>query len=552
MSRSRFDAAARDPDKLRDPLGAGSTLAASFGAESRPASGPAGLPCPGGVAAQPLVPSEGPRVSGEPLGGTSEALPVASSAGGRVSPPAKGHQLPSVGARNEHQRAEFSVSSESQEVPMVPRRASISGGPTREAPRTRPRLLTCRVDALTVAAQVSLPQFVESRIERRLAMASEAGAADLPLGRFSFALKRSRLADIMTFENADLRGALVRAGAAGGWNLEVIVRAVFLARHRLEESLALAFDVVSAFGSVHATRLRRFDLAADYIGFPLCDADAGNIVTRANNITTFLEDAKDVDEPYGMLCKPRTQLFRTANRVTGITVGAGGSLVARAYAKLIELQQPGREEKRAMEHELWRAHGWNGSSDVTRVEFQFRGDFLDQAKLRPPENLPGQLDASWQYCAHWVRLAVPGSATRRKRWQTDPRWRAVEDTIFRHRSLPLTRSREARGAAGAAQVLGSSLSFTAAQGALTSVEFGADSDGVPLDERGFVNGMTEHEAATFVREQIGLVVSDATRSAAEAMVRKFGPKRAAMLLAAKINATAARFSSVDDNAQGAA
>lgn len=60
----RFDVEARDPDKLRDPLGAGTTLAASFGVGSSIASGPAGLSCPGGIGAQPRVHAQGPREAG--------------------------------------------------------------------------------------------------------------------------------------------------------------------------------------------------------------------------------------------------------------------------------------------------------------------------------------------------------------------------------------------------------------------------------------------------------------------------------------------------------
>lgn len=69
------DVEARDPDKLRDPLGAGTTLAASFGVGSITASGPAGLSCPGGMAAQPPVHAEGPRGAGSERDESSVALP---------------------------------------------------------------------------------------------------------------------------------------------------------------------------------------------------------------------------------------------------------------------------------------------------------------------------------------------------------------------------------------------------------------------------------------------------------------------------------------------
>ena len=72
----RFEVGARDPDTERDPLGAGTTLAASSDLAPQ-ASGSAGLLCPEGVPAQPAVPGEGPRVSGEQPGVTENDVTIA-------------------------------------------------------------------------------------------------------------------------------------------------------------------------------------------------------------------------------------------------------------------------------------------------------------------------------------------------------------------------------------------------------------------------------------------------------------------------------------------
>jgi len=88
-SSHRYDVEARVPDTDRDPLGADTSSAASFGVASIPASGSARLFGPGGVRRSRPVRGEGPRVSGERPRVTPEALQRAICGGGRVTPPAK-------------------------------------------------------------------------------------------------------------------------------------------------------------------------------------------------------------------------------------------------------------------------------------------------------------------------------------------------------------------------------------------------------------------------------------------------------------------------------
>ena len=84
-----YDVEARVLDTDRDPLGADTSSAASFGVASLPASGSARLFGPGGVRRSRLVRGEGPRVSGERPRVTPETLRRAFCVGGRVTPPAK-------------------------------------------------------------------------------------------------------------------------------------------------------------------------------------------------------------------------------------------------------------------------------------------------------------------------------------------------------------------------------------------------------------------------------------------------------------------------------
>ncbi|MDF3067092.1 MAG: hypothetical protein K0R38_2693 [Polyangiaceae bacterium] len=395
-----------------------------------------------------------------------------------------------------------------------------------------------------VAVKVDAAPRAFDEAARRQALANETGSADLRLGGISFALKRSRRVDVIRFENADVRATLATGTPQGGWHLEVVVRATFLATHRLEDSLTVVRTVALLFGPILAMRLRRFDLAADFVGFPLRDDDSKCVVTRARGVTTFLAESKDVDEVSGVVCKPNTREHRATGRVTGLTAGAGSALMARLYVKSEEVMLAGREEKRAIEHALWRREGWDGKESVTRVEFQCRGELLDELRLRDIALLPDRLDSTWQYCSRWLRLIEQGSSTRQKRCRIDTRWVAVQSTIFRHRSSAATRDRSVRTAARAAQVLGAALSLSAAGGDLRPIDLGATEDGELRDEAGFAAAMTDSEAQTWVRENVHAVLSQVGDRTASAFINRHGPKGAVIVIAARFNATAARFSTV--------
>ncbi len=69
---------------------------------------------------------------------------------------------------------------------------------------------------------------VNDELDERQSLADLAGAAGVKAGAARFAVKRSRSRDSFVLENADVR-LVVDRRARGGWNIEVTVRAVFLA-----------------------------------------------------------------------------------------------------------------------------------------------------------------------------------------------------------------------------------------------------------------------------------------------------------------------------------
>lgn len=86
-------------------------------------------------------------------------------------------------------------------------------------------------------------------------------------------------------------------------------------------------------------------------------------------------------------------------------------------------------------HPAWTAAGWDGVAGVTRVELRATGRALELENdetgevidLRTPRSLCSRstVDAAWYVLCAKRRLTVPGSATRRERRDTDPRWAYV-------------------------------------------------------------------------------------------------------------------------------
>jgi hypothetical protein len=398
-----------------------------------------------------------------------------------------------------------------------------------------PVLLQSRVDALVVGYQVQVPAALNDEIDERQSLSDIARVAELKLGEFRFSMKRNRTNERFCFENQNCRCVYDR-GASNSWNLEVVTRATSLATHTLPQSFAVSKSVAKSLGDVVASRLRRVDWAADYMSFVLARLDADHFLTTRSRIDGFLVDAKDVDR-LGLDSGFGEHL--DGNRqVTGFTIARGNPLSGRVYNKRAELALAGREEKRAIEEELWRRRGWTGEEPVSRVELQVRGEALDGFHLRNPDDLESRLDGVWQYgVGRWMRLIEPTRA-RRRECPLDPRWLPVTETIFKHPSEPATR-RRLRGGATAPQALGTTLSRLEAIGSLPRVP--------PGDERRVVTAMSAEEAGSCLK---ALLESAFERQAADCfeqlILTKGGAHPALLDLVTKINARRARLWSFDD------
>jgi hypothetical protein len=348
-------------------------------------------------------------------------------------------------------------------------------------------VLAGRVDALTIAFRTETAPTVASAALSH-AVDDVQARVSLEMGSTLLELAATRVPGRWKFENGDLHGVIDQS-ATGGWSLEISARASYLGTTSLEDATATLKRVASGFGWQPSTatdergrpetiRLRRVDLAVDVGGWDMNamrDSTGAHLplvesVLARAGVQSFTGDVPDG----GGIGATRQYLSRSRS-VTGITVGAGGSVMARIYDKRAEVERPESEAKAAMEHAIWRQAGWDGNACVTRVEFQVRGEALDEFKLRDPDALPERIDGLWAYLAGlqgandtgkrsicWLRLVDPSTATRRSRADVLPIWRTVAAHVFRHRpTAPADRSRVRLGGATPASAFGSVLSCVA-------------------------------------------------------------------------------------------
>lgn len=408
---------------------------------------------------------------------------------------------------------------------------------------TRP--LSCRVDALTIAYRITeLTTQTAKTIAARGGDAKEIGAAELCIGDFSFNIKPSEKLGFISFSNNDFRG-VYSPKASRGWTLEVVAQATRLATAELHDVIDEMARIACAFGKFsEKPRLRRFDLAADFIGFPLLSNDFAAIQTTRARV---VEHRRESNHRTQEIESPTLRTHRSASTdITGFGISPGNVISGRIYDKTVELESKGDIAKAWIEHELWRSAGWNGQDQVTRVEFQHRGEFLDQTELRDPADLAERMDSIWQRDVQWVRMIVPGSATRRHRGEVDPRWKIVQGVTFKHSALPAIRREVVRGGASVGQLLGAMRSRLAANGKLLPIRSLMVNGAEVLDEQGYLEMLTDSQAEAWVHGHLSHLADLAAQECARELGRKLGWRAAVFALFTQNNATVARFSRVDD------
>ncbi|HEU5376126.1 MAG TPA: hypothetical protein VFV38_11845 [Ktedonobacteraceae bacterium] len=99
-------------------------------------------------------------------------------------------------------------------------------------------------------------------------------------------------------------------------------------------------------------------------------------------------------------------------------------------------------------HDIWRAHGWDGSSEVWRVEFRWKREAIHNLKqegvfhgIESLKDLRARLSYLWTYSAGhiqggpdglpdgWLRYVVPSDDSNAARWPVHPAWLVVQSAF---------------------------------------------------------------------------------------------------------------------------
>lgn len=498
--------------------------------------------------------ADGEERTGGPGPGPRRGAP--GHARGEVTPPAISHPEGPAGDR--------------------PASSAAPEGPPPPPPRVKPpglRVVASRVDALTVAYSVPLAY---ERVARCLPASAPGSAQRRVAARFGavdLEVRATRSTGQLAVENGELRG-IVLDRAQGGWSVELTAAAVLLATRGFEGALARLHATATALGWRQTgeldergqrtdCRLRRGDLAVDVAGWQVGDerdagAPLGECVLSRASVGEF---SPDDDEKIEAASRTATRTYRSHRQITGITVGAGGAIVGRIYDKLAELNRESTApEKRAIEESIWSAAGWTRGEPVTRVEFQLRGEALDELGLRDPDAVVPRLDELWSYLTGggdrsapaapgqrrtaWLRLVAPHSATRLARCRVLDAWLVVQEHVFHHVAAPAQRSRLRRGGASEAQVIGSVLSMLAALGQLESFE-SIESDAIDSIDTQRAEALLRRR----LRDDLVRAVDPLTK---DLIARKQGAVQAFRAYYGSRDAASARFWRHDDVAAAAA
>lgn len=179
----------------------------------------------------------------------------------------------------------------------------------------------------------------------------------------------------------------------------VQVSSGMLASYSPQQAESRLREILKKLGDIEPARVSRLDMYVDFVASVDMESwDRLAWVTRAHQI----------------------HAYAVQGRFSGWAIGMGGVIAARLYDKTLEIETSGKEYLK----ELWFKAGWDGTSPVWRLEFEFKRELLTQKGLSGlPETL-NHLGGLWAYATdEWLRLTLPSEEDQTSsRWPVHPLW----------------------------------------------------------------------------------------------------------------------------------
>ena len=337
---------------------------------------------------------------------------------------------------------------------------SSNTGP--KTPPNRPKMMQYGVDTLHIAFRCEFPHSLFVRLQRA---APEKGIkGSIAVEGESFEVKRAGEG----YKLATVECAIMVSKDPNGFHLKFEAGALFLRRLGLEYVCTFAKTAAEKLTcqTIEEHRVRRVDLFIDVAGVNFTADDLPAFVSRAHREHGFHAHDK----------LHHSKVKGAGPKLTGFTFSPGNPLMVRLYDKLAELHSVAGEDSVKFKTELatYTREGWQNGQDVWRLEAQLRTEALKKRGVCSMGDLIRLVSEVWDYCFSgskpWLRLVVPGSASRVERQRLDERWVPFQENPFGKGSFAAPEVDGDLGGVSAEQALGVLQSFLGSKRALPDLD----------------------------------------------------------------------------------
>jgi len=272
------------------------------------------------------------------------------------------------------------------------------------------KILRTGIDSLYLSYQGDLKEESSIRFTelKKLAQSNDpktVSLAQIALNDHVFEVKdRGRHPFAFILNDNWYRIEIAKLGAIRTPLAHVQVMSELLTEYGVEHSVSDLTNIINGFGIItESPAVSRLDLCVDFVtDYPLAEITDIDWVTRA----------KDMDR------------YTVQRTFSGWVIGIGDNIVARLYNKTLEMKKKPRPYLEKI-HLEW---GWDGISDVWRLEFQFRREALRALGIISFSSLNDSLAGIWQYVTNeWLRLTIPSETDKtQSRWATACVWEVLQ------------------------------------------------------------------------------------------------------------------------------
>jgi hypothetical protein len=184
--------------------------------------------------------------------------------------------------------------------------------------------------------------------------------------------------------------------------------------------------LISMFGERIHMQISELHLCADVTGWDVsCVGNEEHFVRRPSLSVGSRPENEQVHETgvdFAML---------RGRRLATLEFGLHSSPISCSiYNKTVEIRQKSRK---TWFYDLWKESGWDETSEVWRVEFRFRREFLHEMGIEEAHDMLTHMQELWAYATGspdtadgWLRCVLPSKDRNRSRWMLHEAWRAIQ------------------------------------------------------------------------------------------------------------------------------